>query len=161
MVLIIKRMNNDEAKQVSKWIYGEPYSIYSMDESDDSINELMNGYYFSVLDEEDNLIGYYCFGESAQVPAGHQFGVYDSADMIDIGLGMKPDLCGQGLGLRFLGSGLDFARDTLSAKGFRLTVATFNERAIKTYQRVGFKKVNSFEKASENGNLEFWVMVLC
>lgn len=161
MPLIIKPMNNDEATQVSKWIYGEPYSIYSMDEDDDSINELMNGYYFSVLDEADNLVGYYCFGESAQVPAGNQFGVYDSADMTDIGLGLKPDLCGHGLGLEFLSNGLDFARDTLSAKGFRLTVATFNKRAIKTYQRAGFKKVNSFERASENGNLEFWVMVLC
>jgi RimJ/RimL family protein N-acetyltransferase len=64
-------------------------------------------------------------------------------------------------GAKFLSSGLDFARDTLSAKEFRLTVATFNKRAIKTYQRVGFKKVNSFERASENGNLEFAVMVLC
>ncbi|MGB7606619.1 MAG: GNAT family N-acetyltransferase [Lutisporaceae bacterium] len=161
MALIIRRMSNDEAKQVSKWIYEPPYSIYSMDESDDSINELLNGYYFSVLDEANNLVGYYCFGESAQVPAGNQFGVYNSAEMTDIGLGIKPDLCGQGLGLRFLSSGLDFARDTLSAKGFRLTVATFNKRAIKTYERVGFKKVNSFKRASVNGNLEFWVMVLC
>ena len=160
MALIIKQMNNDEAKQASKWIYEEPYSIYSMDESDDTINELMNGHYYSVLDEAENLVGYYCFGESAQVPAGNEFGVYDSAYMTDIGLGIKPDLCGQGLGLRILSSGIDFARDTLSVMGFRLTVATFNKRAIKTYQRVGFKKVNSFERASENGNLEFWVMVL-
>jgi RimJ/RimL family protein N-acetyltransferase len=161
MALTIKPMNHDEAALVSKWIYGEPYSIYSMDESDESINEFMNGYYYSVLDESDQLVGYYCFGESAQVPVGKQFGVYDSADMTDIGLGMKPDLCGQGLGLRFFSSGLDFARDTLLAKGFRLTVAAFNKRAIKTYQRAGFKKVNSFERSSENGILEFWVMALC
>lgn len=159
MTLFIKRMNHDEAKQVSKWTYEEPYSIYSMDEDDDTINELTDGRYFSALDEENNLIGYYCFGEAAQVPAGNQFGVYDSADMTDIGLGIKPALCGQGLGLSFMSSGLDFARDTLSAKGFRLTVAAFNKRAIKTYQRIGFKKVDSFERVTENGSLEFWVMV--
>ncbi|GAA0180876.1 GNAT family protein [Clostridium sediminicola] len=161
MELNIKQMNYDEAKKISKWIYKESYSIYSMDESDNCINELLNGHYFSVSDRENNLVGYYCFGESAQVPVGNRFGVYDSEDITDIGLGIKPNLCGQGLGLDFLSSGLEFARNKLSAKGFRLTVATFNQRAIKVYQRVGFKKVNSFERISEIGKIEFWVMILC
>ncbi|WBW96412.1 GNAT family N-acetyltransferase [Oceanirhabdus sp. W0125-5] len=161
MELNIKQMNYDEAKEISKWIYEEAYSIYSMDQSDECINELLNGNYFSVSDRENNLVGYYCFGEAAQVPAGNQFGVYDSKEYIDIGLGIKPDLCGQGLGVNFLSSGLDFARNKLSAKGFRLTVAAFNQRAIKVYERADFKKVNSFERISESGKIEFWVMVLC
>jgi RimJ/RimL family protein N-acetyltransferase len=161
MELFIKQMNYNEAKQISEWVYEEPYSIYSMDESDNCIKELLNGYYFSVIDSENNLIGYYCFGESAQVPVGNQFGVYDSRDIIDIGLGIKPNLCGQGLGLDFFSNGLDFARNKLSAKGFRLTVASFNERAIKVYEKLGFRKVNSFKRVSENGEIEFWVMILC
>lgn len=159
MELNIKQMNYNEAKQISKWIYKEPYSIYSMDESDSCINELLNGYY-SVSDGENNLIGYYCFGESAQVPAGNLFGVYDIKDITDIGLGIKPDLCGQGFGTNFLYSGLDFARNKLSAKEFRLTVANFNKRAIKVYERIGFKKVDSFERISEFGKTEFEVMIL-
>ena len=161
MELNIKQMNYNEAKQISKWVYKEPFSIYSMDESDSCINELLNGYYFSVSDKENNLIGYYCFGESAQVPAGNRFGVYDSKDITDIGLGIKPNLCGKGLGLNFFSSGLEFARNKLSSKVFRLTVATFNQRAIKVYERIGFKKVNSFERISESGKIEFWVMILC
>lgn len=160
MELNIKQMNYNEAKQISKWIYKEPFSIYSMDESDSCINELLNGYYFSVSDKENNLIGYYCFGESAQVPAGNQFGVYDCKDITDIGLGIKPNLCGQGLGFDFFNSGLDFARNKLSAKVFRLTVATFNKRAIKVYQRLGFQKIDSFESISDNGKIEFGVMIL-
>ncbi|MCM1989017.1 GNAT family N-acetyltransferase [Oceanirhabdus seepicola] len=160
MELNIKQMNYDEAKEISKWIYEESYSIYSMDDSEDCINELLNGHYFSVSDREDNLVGYYCFGAAAQVPVGNQFGVYDSKDFTDIGLGIKPNLCGQGLGLKFLNRGVDFARNKLSAKEFRLTVAAFNQRAIKVYQRIGFKKVNSFERISESGRIEFWVMVL-
>jgi RimJ/RimL family protein N-acetyltransferase len=160
MELNIKQMNCEKAKQISKWIYKEPYSIYSMDESKTCINELLNGYYYSASDIENNLVGYYCFGESAQVPVGNQFGVYDLKDITDVGLGIKPDLCGQGLGDKFFVSGLDFARNKLSAKEFRLTVATFNQRAIKVYQRVGFKKVNSFDRISEFGKTEFWVMIL-
>jgi RimJ/RimL family protein N-acetyltransferase len=160
MKLNIKQMNYEEAKQISKWIYKEPYSIYSMDESENCINELLNGYYYSVSDIENNLVGYYCFGEAAQVPAGNQFGVYDCKDITDIGLGINPNLCGQGLGEKFFNSGLDFARDKLSAKKFRLTVANFNQRAIKVYQRVGFKKVKSFETMSEFGKIEFFIMIL-
>lgn len=160
MKLNIKQMNYEEAKQISRWIYKEPYAIYSMDESENCISELLNGYYYSASDIEDNLVGYYCFGKSAQVPAGNQFGVYDFEDITDIGLGIKPNLCGQGLGEKFFNSGLDFARNKLSAKEFRLTVASFNQRAIKVYQRVGLKKVNSFERISEFGKIEFEVMIL-
>lgn len=159
MDVTIKHMNYDEAKQISKWIYKEPYSIYSMDGSDNCINELLNGTYFSVFDKENNLIGYYCFGESAQVPVGNEFEVYRCNDITDIGLGIKPNLCGQGLGLEFLSNGLNFAKNKLSAKGVRLTVATFNQRAIKIYKRAGFEKVHSFERISETGKINFWVMI--
>ena len=160
MGLNIKQMSYDNAKEISKWVYKEPYSIYSMDESDDCINELLNGEYFSVSDKDNNLVGYYCFGKSAQVPVGNKFGVYDLKDIADIGLGIKPDMCGKGLGFRFLSGCLDFARNAQSTKDFRLTVAAFNQRAIKVYERAGFKKVSSFERISDSGKIEFWVMVL-
>jgi ribosomal-protein-alanine N-acetyltransferase len=76
-------------------------------------------------------------------------------------LGIKPNLCGRGSGLDFLNHGLGFARNELSAKGVRLTVAAFNERAIKVYKNAGFQKVNSFERISGNEKIEFWVMTLC
>lgn len=158
MKLNIKHMNYDNAKIISRWIYPEPYSIYSMDESDSCINELLNNDYFSVSDCEDNLVGYYCFCESAQVPAGKQLGTYDNKNITDIGLGMKPNLCGKGLGFDFLCNCLKFARNQLSAKGFRLTVAAFNERAVKVYEKAGFKKINSFERISDAGKVEFLVM---
>jgi hypothetical protein len=77
MELHIKQMNYDAAKIISKWIYQEPYSIYNMDGSDGCIDELFNGDYFLVSDEENNIIGYFCFGESAQVPVGKHFCAYE------------------------------------------------------------------------------------
>lgn len=162
MKFIINEMHCEDATEISKWTYEEPYSIYSMNGSDSCIKELLNGLYFSIKDEEDNLIGYYCFGQAAQVPIGKQFGVYPEEDnIIDIGLGIKPGLCGQGLGFEFLRNGLDFARNNLRATRFRLTVAAFNERAIKVYERIGFKKVDCFMRTSGNMKIEFWVMILC
>lgn len=39
-----------------------------------------------------------------------------------------------------------------------MTVATFNQRAIKVYEEVGFKKINSFERISGIGKVDFSVM---
>lgn len=156
----IKEMNYDEAKKISKWTYKEPYSIYSFDESDECISELLNGDYYSASDVENNLVGYYCFGRAAQVPVGNKFGVYDSKDFTDIGLGIKPDSCGLGLGADFVKSGLMFSKNKLCANKFRLTVAEFNERAIRVYEKAGFKRVSSFERISEAGKVKFLVMIL-
>lgn len=156
----ISQMNWEQANQISNWGYEEPYEIYSMDGSDECINELLNFNYFSVTDDEEKLIGYFCYGEAAQVPAGRKFDVYDDTNLVDIGLGIKPELCSKGLGNEFLLMGIEFGRNMLSIKRFRLTVAAFNERAIKVYQRVGFEKIDSFVRVTDQNELEFWVMIL-
>lgn len=158
MTYSIHQMNIEEAMLISKWKYEEPYSIYSMDGSREAINELLDGSYYSVRDEEANLIGYYCYAESAQVPVGRKFGAYDEKDVTDIGLGMNPALCGQGLGYEFFSNGIEFAQKELGAVKFRLTVAAFNKRAIKVYERAGFRKVTSFERISKDSITVFEVM---
>lgn len=153
-------MNYEEARHISQWKYEDPYSIYSMDGSEECINELLNEFYYSALDENGQIVGYYCFGESAQVPAGNQFGAYDDNNVTDIGLGMCPEFCGQGAGSEFLSEGIRFAKENLNANRFRLTVANFNKRAIKAYKSGGFKEHMAFVRSSDKGNLEFITMIL-
>ena len=118
----IRPMITRAVEVISKWKYEEPYSIYSMNGSEKVKKELMNGTYYSVYNE-NNLIGYYCFGRSAQVPAGDKFGVYKDSEFVDIGLGLKPDLCGQGLGTEFVRKGLDYGYHLFLKNKYRLTVA--------------------------------------
>jgi RimJ/RimL family protein N-acetyltransferase len=65
-------------------------------------------------------------------------------------LGLKPNLCGKGLGLSFIKFGMDYAEKFLQTKCLRLSVAAFNERAIKVYVKVGFEVerevINSYFK---------------
>lgn len=156
----INEMSENHAKEISAWTYNEPYSIYDGDGSEEFIKELMDGSYFSVVDENDDPIGYYCFGVSAQVPAGKQYQVYDDVGFIDVGLGMRPDLCGKGNGYVFFINGLKFAENEFSSKKFRLTVAAFNERAIKLYEKIGFIKTVTFVRELSDGNTTFLVMEL-
>jgi len=158
MGYIIRKMTKRQAEDISTWKYDKPYSIYDMDGSKEILDELLDGSYYAVTNEKDELIGYFCFGDAAQVPGGKQCGAYLGDDAIDIGLGMRPDLTGKGMGLKFLYKGLKFAKEIFSSTHIRLTVATFNKRAIKVYEKLGFKKEKIFKSKTKKGDLEFMSM---
>lgn len=140
MAFIARTMHWEDAKVVCDWIYEPPYDFYNMGASDESINELLNGSYKALKSMDGDVVGFYCVGESAQVPAGLDAGAYPArGDVVDFGIGMRPDLTGQGLGTEFLAYILhEMIHDHPSAD-LRLTVATFNRRAIRLYERFGFQ----------------------
>jgi RimJ/RimL family protein N-acetyltransferase len=122
-----------------------------MDASAGCMAELTGGSYYAVRDGYGGLAGFYCIGASARVPAGQKLHAYDDTGLMDIGLGMAPTLCGKGLGLAFLVRGLAFLREEFSASAFRLSVAAFNRRAIRVYEKAGFIKTGSFLRKDEKG----------
>src|ERR671920_2150163 len=154
----MKPITLSDARAISRWRYEEPYSIYDGDPT--SVDALLQPRfaYHSVYDERGDLTGYFCFGEDAQVASGRRLGVYEVEPALDIGLGMRPDLTGQGLGEAFLLAGLRFARETYAPQAFRLTVATFNRRAIRVYERAGFEPVETFGATRLNGEKEWLLM---
>lgn len=154
----IEAMSKNYAVDISSWSYEEPYHIYNGNRSEEFILELLDGSYFVALNEKDEAVGFYCFGTSAQVPIGNQYGVYNDTSPIDIGLGMRPNLCGKGKGYNFLLKGIEFAEERFSTKKFRLSVASFNKRAIRLYERIGFRKVMAFERKKLDRSTTFLVM---
>jgi len=151
-------MREEFAQEINSWQYGEEYAIYSMNGSADALIEILNGSYYALVDAANSLVGHYCVGSSAQVPSVVQDEVY-KADCIDFGLGMNPPLVGRGLGKHFLRFVLDCVELDHPGKRIRLTVATFNKRAIKLYENAGFVEVNRFSKVTEDDACEFIVMV--
>lgn len=73
------------------------------------------------------------------VPMTFEYAALISNWTYDMGLGMRPALCGKGEGYSFVISGIDFAQDRFNASEFRLTVAAFNSRAIRMYNKIGFR----------------------
>lgn len=155
----VSSMKREDAIVIATWRYPEPYDLYSMDGSDEDIAELMNGDYVSARDAEGSLIGFYCTGISARVPGGYDAGIYEDDSLVDFGLGMKPDLTGQGHGIRFVEEGIAYVKRSLPEKGIRLVVATFNQRAIRTYENAGFKQTCVFTSQVHGQETEFACMI--
>ncbi|GAA0381753.1 GNAT family N-acetyltransferase [Bacillus horti] len=154
----IKQLSLAEAKEIALWQYEHPYSLYNLSEDPEDIDELMDGSYYSVRNLEDKLIGFFCYGQSAQVPAGIREGKYLDHTALDIGLGMKPNLTGRGLGSSFLSVGLEFATGIKEFQRFRLSVAAFNRRATSLYEKTGFKPIDTFTNPYKGENMEFMIM---
>ena len=138
-------MTVDQATAILKWTYPPPYDFYNMETSEEAYAELLDGSYQAVI-AQTQLVGFFCTGQSAQVPSGRPLGLYRD-DYLDLGLGRQPELTGQGTGFIFC----SFVLDTVKAQStlpLRLTVASFNERAIHLYEQLGFQRQVTFPTTS-------------
>jgi len=130
----ISEMTTEYAHLISSWTYDGIYSIYNHRE--EFVNECMDEMHFAFTSVDGELLGYFCFGGEARIPTIEE-NVYDG-DFLDVGLHIRPDLCGKKLGGSFLSACLDYAQEKFNTNCFRATIASFNERSIKLFIRVGF-----------------------
>jgi len=141
-------MDEAAARAIVTWCYEAPYDVYNLHLGD--ADQVVSGFvdpvnaYHAIVDEEGRLVGYCCFGPDAQVPGGD----YDNP-ATDVGLGVHPELVGQGLGGTFVQAVLRFARQELTPSEFRVTVAEFNERALRVWKKACFRPVQRFERAPD------------
>jgi ribosomal-protein-alanine N-acetyltransferase len=144
-----RKMSDEEAQEIAGWRYAPPYDFYDSVSDPDDLAELLDPHrrgndYFSAFDEQGALVGFFEFKRNGKV--------------VEVGLGLRPDLTGKGLGRSFLLAGLAFARRSFSPDIFRLSVATFNERAIKVYEDVGFVPGRTYPHETNGGVYEFLAM---
>lgn len=147
-------MTDAAARDIVVWRYEAEYALYDLTaEALPVLLEPANGYY-AAFDEQGTLVGFCCFGEEARVPGGD----YAGPDLLDVGVGLRPDLTGHGFGPRFLSAVLAFACRNSSPRGFRVTVAAFNRRSRRMCERIGFCEVSCFRRESRPSGLAFVIM---
>ena len=135
-------LTSEQALKIITWRYDHPYGVYNLKPED--INGLLNPEYryHQILDSEDELAGYCCFGADAQVPGGN-FN-RGEPEVLDVGVGLAPKLTGQGLGAGFVGAVLAYAWKTFSPAIFRVTIADFNQRSMNTFLSLRFHVTGHF-----------------
>ena len=144
MKLVVRKMNDELASQIASWRYDSPYDFYNNEVREEAIQEYLANNYSAVIDQDGNLFGFFCLGPAAQVPTGNNVGAY-TEDRLDVGIGMVPELTGQGFGLKFVSFVMDSIERMKGNVPLRLTVATFNKRAIHLYEKCGFIEQMKFE----------------
>jgi ribosomal-protein-alanine N-acetyltransferase len=141
-------LTHADAEEVAAWHYPEPYAFYDWTADADDLAELLDpsarpgSHRMAVDDADGELIGFFSFKTRTR-------------DTIEIGLGLRPDQTGRGLGLPFVEAGLDEARLRFGPQSFSLAVATFNQRAITVYERAGFTIVRTYLHHTNGGDWEF------
>ncbi len=141
--LRIAPLTRAHAEDIATWAYEAPYDVYDMTGAEpDELLDPAAGFHALLAGEQ--LIGFRSFGPDGQVPA---WGYDDTA--LDTGGGLRPSLTGRGLGRAVISAGLDFGRAQLAPAAFRVTVASFNLRALRVVESLGFERVGSFAAARD------------
>jgi ribosomal-protein-alanine N-acetyltransferase len=139
----IRPLTAADVRTMETWRYPPPYDRYDLAADPGDIDIMLaaadsgEGWFATDDAETGLLIGFFEF-----VILG---------DEVEIGLGLRPDLTGVGLGPGYIESGLAFARDRWTPVRFALDVYPWNERAIRAYGRAGFVRGDRYVRRFDDG----------
>jgi [ribosomal protein S18]-alanine N-acetyltransferase len=147
----IRPMTSADAHAIVGWHYPGEYSFYDADADPADLAELLDpaqwGTRYFAADElpQHELAGFLVLTLTGSVAV--------------IGLGLRPDLTGHGLGESFVRACMRFATDARGAQSYALTVAAFNRRAVTVYERAGFREVERFQHFTNGAQHPFIRMI--
>lgn len=128
----VRELTPGDLADIATWAYDGPWSVY---DSDGPLDPGMG--YWAVEDGDGRLVGFACLGADARVP-----GLPEAPGVLDIGVGMRPDLVGQGFGPALARTVLAFAADR-GATRLRAVVQDWNERSLRLLARLGFERTGT------------------
>jgi RimJ/RimL family protein N-acetyltransferase len=149
--IVIAPMTLGYARDILGWRYPPPYDCYNVAGAEPGYYlEPANGF-FAVL-RDGGLIGFRSFGPDGRVPGG----AYDDS-ALDTGGGLRPELTGRGLGRQAITAGLEFGQQRFAVAAFRVTVASFNARALHVVTALGFRPASTFAATTDGRLFEILV----
>lgn len=144
-------MTQDQAEEIAhNWRYDGEYAFYNLDADEEDLVEFLDpqarGDSMFIVSKGEEMIAFLSVIKVAE-------------RTFDIGLGMRPDLTGNGNGFAFLKASMEFVQVRFSPEKITLAVACFNQRAIKVYRKIGFKDIETFLQDTNGSTYEFLKMV--
>lgn len=126
-------LTESHKREICAWQYEGDYAIYNLPPYE-TMAQNQSGFAnpnrannYLGWSENDELIGYTNFSEKTD-------GIY-------LGIGVRPDQCGKGYGQMITKFASEIAQERYKNKPVCLEVRTWNKRAIRCYERAGFRIV--------------------
>ena len=143
----------DKEKQlICNWKYEGEYSIYDLPSYDQMQK---NGLGFANPEKEKNFDSYF----DGEVLVGFT-NLLEEETEVFIGIGVNPDCCSRGYGQRILRIASQISAERYPGKPLYLEVRTWNERAVRCYQKAGFViEGDCIEQETFLGESQFYRMV--
>lgn len=138
------RMTPETARTIAdEWRYPPPYDFYDADADPEDYAELV------APEEWPEVIEQALDGEEL---IGFLTAERGDDGAWSIGLGMRPDLTGRGVGESFVRACLARLHELVPGEApVVLGVAAFNERAIRVYERCDFVRTGEYDQATNGG----------
>ncbi|WP_346929064.1 GNAT family N-acetyltransferase [Clostridium sp.] len=148
MKLEFRVPTKSDVDDILTWKYDGIYSFY-----DNDIQKEKMEWIESFVDSDDNFSIY---NDNNKLVGNCSF--YYIEEFFCVGLQMRPELTGKGFGIEFAKSIIDFGREKYKLNYIDLTVAKFNDRAIKVYEKLGFKVIDEFVNTIRGNDYDFLAM---
>ena len=126
---IVDSLSIEDGMTMAMWQYPGPWGVADALEA-----PRPDEGYRAVRDAHGDPIGFCCLGEAARVP-----GLMGAPNHLDVALGLRPDLVGQGLSREFARTVVDHALEVAEGRWLRCVVAEWNEAGRRAAEHVGFK----------------------
>ena len=140
--LLTRPMTDEEARTVAAWSYPAPFDLYDVDPDNTALfterDDAGHGYY-PALDQHGAVVAFCVLGPEARVRGQHP-----QDHVLDVGLGVRPDLTSRGLASELLPQVATLAQSLFHPTQLRTAVATFNDRSLALCRKAGFSPVRDF-----------------
>lgn len=129
MTYRVRPLTPEQGEAMAGWSYPGPWAVYDVTGPVDP----GEGFWAVVDEAEQDVAGFACFGVEARVP-----GLEALPGVLDVGVGMRPDLTGQGRGRDFASAVLAHGWEVPGTVRLRAVVQDWNARGRALLMRLGF-----------------------
>lgn len=140
-----------DARNICSWRYPPPYDVYDYADWETVVR---SGWDLSLPEKRGaEYVGFKLDNELVA------FGrICNIKDYILLGIGLRPDYCSRGLGASAMRLLIAAAELRYPGRAIALEVRTFNLRAIRCYEHVGFRRVKTYVRNTLTGEEPFYFM---
>lgn len=141
----------EEKILITEWKYEGEYSVYNAEPYEEQKKKGFGfanpqNHFYSFYDEK-KLIGF--------------INLYEEKTEVFFGIGVKPEECGKGYGSQMTETACKISRRIFPGKPLYLEVRTWNQRAVRCYEKAGFHIAGEpIRQTTSAGEGVFYHMIL-